>query len=188
VNLERFTYHPQKADFFLTVCRLVSYKQIKLIVQAFNQLKLPLVVIGDGPDMAMLKAIAKPNIQLLGTQPNAVVEDYMARAKAFVYAACEDFGIAPVEAQACGTPVIAFGKGGALETVVDYYQNPQTATGIWFHQQTPPSLIEAVETFCTINHQINPENCRLQANRFSSRIFKTSYLTLIEKYCQEALP
>jgi glycosyltransferase involved in cell wall biosynthesis len=185
VNLDRFPYHPQKSDFFLTVCRLVSYKQIKLIVQAFNQLKLPLVVIGDGPDLDALQAIAEPNIQLLGSQPDAVVEDYMAKAQAFVYAACEDFGIALVEAQACGTPVIAFGKGGALETVIDYYQNPKTATGLWFRQQTPASIIEAVETFCEIKHQINPENCRLQANRFSSKIFKTSYLTLIEKYCQD---
>ncbi|MFM1841575.1 MAG: hypothetical protein RLZZ490_306 [Cyanobacteriota bacterium] len=184
VNLDRFPYQPQKSDFFLTVCRLVSYKQIKLIVQAFNQLQLPLVVIGDGPDFADLKAIAKPNIQLLGSQPNAVVEDYMAKAQAFVYAACEDFGIALVEAQACGTPVVAFGKGGALETVIDYYQNPKTATGLWFRQQNPASLVEAVETFCEIKHQIDPENCRLQANRFSSKIFETSYLTLIEKYCQ----
>jgi glycosyltransferase involved in cell wall biosynthesis len=184
VNLERFRYQSQKDDFFLTVCRLVSYKQIKLIVQAFNQLNFPLVVIGDGPDMAALQAIAKPNIQLLGSQPNTVVEDYMARAKAFVYAACEDFGIALVEAQACGTPVIAFGKGGALETVIDYFQTPETATGLWFRQQTPASLVAAVETFCEISHQIDPENCRRQANRFSSKIFKTSYLALLEKYCQ----
>lgn len=184
VNLERFHYQSQKEDFFLTVCRLVSYKQIKLIVQAFNQLQLPLVVIGDGPDMAALQAIAKPNIQLLGSQPNTVVEDYMARAKAFVYAACEDFGIALVEAQACGTPVVAFGKGGALETVIDYFQTPETATGLWFRQQTPASLVAAIETFCEINHQIDPENCRQQANRFSSKIFETSYLTLLEKYCQ----
>ncbi|WP_265583471.1 glycosyltransferase [Synechocystis salina] len=94
VNLERFTYQEKKDDFFLTVCRLVSYKQVKLIVQAFNQLQLPLVVIGDGPDLSLLQELAQPNVQILGAQPNAVVEDYMARAKAFVYGACEDFGIA----------------------------------------------------------------------------------------------
>lgn len=188
VNLDRFAYQPQKDDFFLAVCRLVSYKRVKLMVEAFNHLQLPLVVIGDGPDMAALKAIAKPHIQLLGSQPNAVVEDYMARAKAFVYTACEDFGIALVEAQACGTPVIAYGKGGALETVIDYYQNPEKATGLWFRQQTPASLVEAVETFCEINHHIDPENCHLQANRFSSKIFATSYLACIDKYCQDAFP
>lgn len=183
VDLERFTYQEKKDDFFLTVCRLVSYKQVKLIVQAFNQLQLPLVVIGDGPDFAELQELAQGNIQILGSQPNQVVEDYMARAKAFVYGACEDFGIALVEAQACGTPVIAFGRGGALETVIDYQKSPQTATGLWFKQQTVTSLVEAVETFCAINHQISPENCRLQGNRFSSRIFQTSYLALLEKHC-----
>lgn len=167
VNLDRFTYQEKKDDFFLTVCRLVSYKQVKLIVQAFNQLQLPLVVIGDGPDLPLLQELAQPNVQILGPQPNAVVEDYMARAKAFVYGACEDFGIALVEAQACGTPVIAFGRGGALETVVDYQKNPKTATGIWFDQQTVESLVQAVETFSNISHQISSENCFLQANRFS---------------------
>ena len=162
---------------------MVSYKQVKLIVQAFNQLQLPLVVIGDGPDFAELQELAQGNIQILGSQPNAVVEDYMARAKAFVYGACEDFGIALVEAQACGTPVIAFGRGGALETVIDYQKNPETATGLWFDQQTVSSLVGAVETFCAISHQISPENCRKQANRFSSRMFQTSYLTFLEKHC-----
>jgi glycosyltransferase involved in cell wall biosynthesis len=186
VNLERFTYQEKKDDFFLTVCRLVSYKQVKLIVQAFNQLQLPLVVIGDGPDLSLLHELAQPNVQILGAQPNAVVEDYMARAKAFVYGACEDFGIALVEAQACGTPVIAFGRGGALETVVDYKKNPQTATGLWFNQQTVESLVQAVETFSNLRHQISPENCFLQANRFSSKMFQTSYLALLEKYCHQA--
>ncbi|AGF52130.1 sll1534 [Synechocystis sp. PCC 6803] len=186
VNLDRFTYQEKKDDFFLTVCRLVSYKQVKLIVQAFNQLQLPLVVIGDGPDLPLLQELAQPNVQILGPQPNAVVEDYMARAKAFVYGACEDFGIALVEAQACGTPVIAFGRGGALETVVDYQKNPKTATGIWFDQQTVESLVQAVETFSNISHQISSENCFLQANRFSSKIFQTSYLALLEKYCHQA--
>lgn len=186
VNLERFTYQEKKDDFFLTVCRLVSYKQVKLIVQAFNQLQLPLVVIGDGPDLSLLQELAQPNVQILGAQPNAVVEDYMARAKAFVYGACEDFGIALVEAQACGTPVIAFGQGGALETVVDYKKNPKTATGLWFDQQTVESLVQAVETFSNLSHQISPENCFLQANRFSSKMFQTSYLALLEKYCHQA--
>ncbi|AIE72836.1 MULTISPECIES: glycosyltransferase [unclassified Synechocystis] len=185
VNLDRFTYQEKKDDFFLTVCRLVSYKQVKLIVQAFNKLQLPLVVIGEGPDLPLLQELAKPNVQILGSQPNAVVEDYMARAKAFVYGACEDFGIALVEAQACGTPVIAFGRGGALETVVDYKKNPQTATGLWFDQQTVECLVQAVETFSNLSHHISPENCFLQANRFSSRIFQTSYLALLEKYCHQ---
>ncbi len=184
VNLDRFTYQPHKADFFLTVCRLVSYKQVKIIVQAFNQLKLPLVVIGDGPDFPALQAIAKDNVKLLGAQNDEVVEQYMANAQGFVYAACEDFGIAPVEAQACGTPVIALGRGGTSETVVDYLQTANQATGLLFHQQTATDLVQAIETFCTIKHLIEPESCQQQAHRFSSRMFATSLTTLVDQYCQ----
>ena len=172
--------------YILFVGRLQARKRIDSLLRACAQLgsQPRLVIIGDGPDREKLQAIAKPNVQLLGNQPNAVVEDYMAKAQAFIYAACEDFGIALVEAQACGTPVIAFGRGGALETVIDYHQNPEKATGLWFPQQTPQSLAETVETFCQIKHLINPENCRLQANRFSSKMFKTSYLAFFETYCQ----
>src|SRR4028119_1170995 len=132
VNIERFSLVTQKEDFYLTVSRLVSYKQVSLIVQAFNQLGRPLVVIGDGPELEAIGKLAGPNVQILGFQPDPVVEQYMAQAKAFVYAACEDFGIALVEAQACGTPVIAYGAGGALETVLDIREHPQTGTGLLF--------------------------------------------------------
>jgi glycosyltransferase involved in cell wall biosynthesis len=184
VNIERFSYQTQKEDFYLTVSRLVSYKHIQLIVLAFNQLGLPLVVIGDGPDRAKLQAIAKPNIQLLGSQPNTVVESYMGRAKAFVYGACEDFGIALVEAQACGTPVIAYGGGGALETVIDLRQNPEEGTGLFFAAQNPASLVQTVETFSQLQHQFNPEPCRQQAAKFSQAIFATSYQRFLEECCQ----
>ncbi|HEY9813891.1 MAG TPA: glycosyltransferase, partial [Candidatus Sericytochromatia bacterium] len=132
VNIERFSFQPQKDDFYLTVSRLVSYKQVSLIVKAFNQLGRELVVIGSGAELEQIRQLAKPNVKIMGAQPDAVVEQYMAQAKAFVYAACEDFGIALVEAQACGTPVIAYGAGGALETVVDILEHPQTGTGLFF--------------------------------------------------------
>ena len=125
-----------KDDFYVTVSRLVSYKKISLIVQAFNKLGYPLIIIGDGPEIAKLRLIAKPNIQILGAQKDTVVEKYVAKEKAFIYAACEDFGIALVEAQACGTPVIAYGNGGALETVIDVQQDAQNGTGILFKHQT----------------------------------------------------
>jgi glycosyltransferase involved in cell wall biosynthesis len=112
VNLDRFIFQAQKEEFYLTVSRLVSYKQVSLIVRAFNQLGLPLIVIGTGPELNSLRQLARANVQILGEQSDRVVADYMANAKAFVYSACEDFGIAPVEAQACGTPVIAYGAGG----------------------------------------------------------------------------
>ncbi|MEB3311946.1 MAG: glycosyltransferase [Snowella sp.] len=183
VNIDRFPYQEKKEDFFVTVSRLVSYKQIKLIIQAFNELQYPLVVIGDGPDLPMLRELAKPNIQLLGSQPNAIVEQYLSQAKAFVYAACEDFGIALVEAQACGTPVIAYGKGGALETVLSIDQSPQTPTGLFFPEQTVPALVRTVETFYQIQHQFNAEHCRAQSAKFSQKIFETSYLAFLEECC-----
>lgn len=119
VNVAEFPFSPHKEDFYLTVCRLVSYKQVSLIVKAFNQLQRPLIIIGTGSEMKQIRQLANSNIQILGWQPDDVVKKYMTKAKAFVYAACEDFGIALVEAQACGTPVIAYGVGGATETVRD---------------------------------------------------------------------
>lgn len=180
VDIERFSFQSQKEDFYLTVSRLVSYKKIPLIVEAFNQLDLPLVLIGEGPQLELVRQMAKSNITVLGGQPNSVVEQYMARAKAFVYAACEDFGIAPVEAQACGTPVIALGQGGALETVKDIRQYTEEGTGMLFEKQTVEDLVKAIETFCEIGHQIKPDSCRLQAMRFTPKIFILSYLTFVD--------
>ncbi len=142
VDISRFSLKSEKDDFYLTVSRLVPYKKVGLIVEAFSQMPdKRLVVIGDGPGMKRLKKIAAPNVELLGFQPDPVVVDYMQQAKAFVYAAEEDFGIVPVEAQACGTPVIAYGKGGVLESVVE------GKTGVFFTEQTPESIIRAVESF-----------------------------------------
>ncbi|WP_319420971.1 glycosyltransferase [Pleurocapsa sp. FMAR1] len=185
VELEKFDFQPEKEDFYLTISRLVSYKQICLIVKAFNQLKKPLVIIGEGPQIEEIRQLAQSNIQVLGWQPHNIVQKYITKAKAFVYAACEDFGIALVEAQACGTPVIAYGKGGALETVKDIRQNPQDGTGLFFEVQKPEALVATVNNFEKLQTQIEPENCRLQANKFSSTIFKQSYLKFIEDCCQE---
>ncbi|MDI9641883.1 glycosyltransferase [Geitlerinema splendidum] len=185
VNLDRFPLHPEKQDFYLTVSRLVSYKQIEVIVEAFNQLGQDLVIIGSGPDFSRLQQLAKPNIKLLGSQPNAVVEEYMAKAKGFVYAACEDFGIALVEAQACGTPIIAYGGGGALETVKDIYRFPQEGTGLFFGKQTPQDLVEAVKRFEQVQNQFNPQKVRSHAERFSPQAFRQRYRAFIE-HCQHA--
>ena len=141
VDVASFSVGHQREPFFLSVSRLVPYKRVDLIVEAFS--KLPyrrLVVIGDG-QMSKLKNRATSNIVLLGYQSFDVVRDYMQRARAFIFAAEEDFGIAPVEAQACGTPVIAFGSGGATETVIE------GETGHLFSEQTADSLIEAVSRF-----------------------------------------
>ncbi|NEQ15669.1 MAG: glycosyltransferase family 4 protein, partial [Moorea sp. SIO3E2] len=163
VNIERFPFQEEKEDFYLTVSRIVSYKQVSLIVQAFNQLGYPLVVIGDGSDLAGIRNLAHKNVKFMGFQPNEVVEQYMAKAKGFVYAACEDFGIALVEAQACGTPVIAYGAGGALETVLDIRQHLDSGTGLLFPEQSSRALIEAMETFETLAGKFNREASRLNA-------------------------
>lgn len=184
VNVERFPFQEHKEDFYLTVSRLVSYKSISLIVEAFNQLGYPLVVIGDGPELEAIRKLAQPNVQVLGFQPNSVVEQYMAKAKAFVYAACEDFGIALVEAQACGTPVIAYGAGGALETVRDIRQHPDRGTGLLFQSQSVAALTEAVRTFETLQGAFSPQISRLNAAQFSPEVFGDRYLAFLER-CQE---
>ena len=185
VNIDRFKVQSQKEDFYLTVSRLVPYKKVSLIVRAFNQLGKPLVVIGEGQELNQIRQLAKSNVQVLGGQPDSVVEQYMASAKAFVYAACEDFGIALVEAQACGTPVIAYQGGGALETVRDIREDPEKGTGLFFFPQTAEALVEAVQTFCQFQAQFNSESCRLQAAKFDVPIFQKSYLDFLEESYQE---
>ncbi|AOX04679.1 glycosyl transferase family 1 [Moorena producens PAL-8-15-08-1] len=185
VNIERFPFQEEKEDFYLTVSRIVSYKQVSLIVQAFNQLGYPLVVIGDGSDLAGIRNLAHKNVKFMGFQPNQVVEQYMAKAKGFVYAACEDFGIALVEAQACGTPVIAYGAGGALETVLDIRQHLDSGTGLLFPEQSSGALIEAMETFETLAGKFNREASRLNAAKFAPNIFADRYLTFLEKCYQD---
>src|SRR5471030_13724 len=158
VDVERFTLQEEKEDFYFTASRMVPYKRIDLIVEAFTQMPdKKLVVIGDGSEMAKIKAKAGSNIEILGYQPDAVMQSHMRRAKAFVFAAEEDFGITPVEAQACGTPVIAYGEGHS--------------TGLFFAQQTVTSLIQAVRQFELIHKSILPQDCRDNALRFSAERF-----------------
>jgi glycosyltransferase involved in cell wall biosynthesis len=180
VQVEQFPFREQKSDYYLTVSRLVSYKKVGLIVEAFNRSGLPLVIIGDGSDMAQIKAVAKTNITLLGTVDNETVQKYMSNAKAFVYVACEDFGIAIVEAQACGTPVIAYNAGGAKETVIDIRENPNQGTGILFSPQTVEGLLEGIHNFRRLEKQFSPDKNRLQAQKFSNEVFKREYLEFLE--------
>jgi glycosyltransferase involved in cell wall biosynthesis len=175
VETDRFPFQADKADFYLTVARLVGYKKIPLIVQAFNQLNLPLVVIGSGPELALVKQLAGPNIKVLGWQSDAVVAQYMAQARAFVYAAYEDFGIAPVEAQSCGTPVIAYASGGTLETVRDLREWGVKATGLLFPQQSVQALVATIETFEQRYREIQPEVVRQHALSFDRTVFQERY-------------
>ena len=180
VDVAAFDLCEQKEDFYLTASRLVPYKRMDLIVKAFAQMPdKRLVVIGDGPDMQKLRAAATPNIELLGYQEFAVLKSHLQRAKAFVFAAEEDFGITPVEAQACGTPVIAYGKGGALETVVAS-SDATKATGVFFTEQTVESLTAAVRAFDARAGEFMPRVCRANAERFSIERFRTEFSAYVE--------
>ncbi len=182
VDLDRFTCTEDKEDFYLTVCRLVSYKQVAPIVAAFNENGQRLVVIGTGTELLKLQQMAKSNVVILGYQSDAIVQDYLARARAFVYAACEDFGIVLVEAQACGTPVIAYGVGGAAETVLDIRSHPDCGTGILFAAQTSAAIIAAVATFETYERKFQALQIRARAERFSHAVFQAQYLSLVARY------
>jgi glycosyltransferase involved in cell wall biosynthesis len=175
VDVDRFSIGKEKKDFYITISRLVSYKKVDLIVRAFNRLPdRDLVVIGDGPEMKSLKKIASSNIIFMGFQPEAVIEDMLKQAKAFVYAAEEDFGIVPVEAQACGIPVIAYGKGGVLETVVE------GETGFFFEEQNETALIEAINAF-EGSALLDPEVIRQNAERFNKARFLREMKSFVEE-------
>jgi glycosyltransferase involved in cell wall biosynthesis len=176
VDVDRFSYTETKEDYYVTISRLVPYKRIDLIVDAFS--KMPdkeLIVIGDGPEMDRLVAKGVPNVTLLGYQPFDAMRHYLERAKAFIFAAEEDFGIAPVEAQACGTPVIAYGKGGATETVIP------GETGLFFHEQTEEALRDAVQRFELARPYLNGERMVSNAGRFSAERFREEFGSLIEE-------
>lgn len=182
VDLDAFELCVDKQDYYLAVSRLVTYKRMDLIIQAFA--KMPskrLVVIGDGPELPKLLALATPNVTLLGFQPFAELKRHMQQAKAFVFAAEEDFGITTVEAQACGTPVIAYGKGGSLETVVDSLDSTK-ATGILYFEQTFDSIIQAVHRFEELPNPIDAKVCRAHAECFSVESFKTHFSQYLDRH------
>ncbi|MFQ6008421.1 MAG: glycosyltransferase family 4 protein [Candidatus Zixiibacteriota bacterium] len=174
VDVTGFQLNTHKEDFYLTVSRMVPYKKVDLIVEAFSSMPdRELIVIGDGPGFEKAKQKAGSNVTLLGFQPTEIVKRYMQRARAFIFAAEEDFGIVPVEAQACGTPVIAYGKGGSLETIVD------GVTGVLFYEQTPQALTAAVREFERQRLQYVPEAIRNYALRFSTENFRERFQAFV---------
>jgi glycosyltransferase involved in cell wall biosynthesis len=178
VAVNDFTCTTNKEDFYLTCSRLVPYKKIDLIVEAFKRMpEKKLIVIGDGPEMNKIKALTASNISLLGYQNFESLRSHMARAKAFVFAAEEDFGIVPVEVQACGTPVIAYGKGGALETVL------ADVTGVFFEKQSTDSIIKAITKFETMD--FDAKTICNHAQQFSTEMFNTKLKTFIDRKLYE---
>jgi len=173
VDIDKFTLCEKKDDFYLTASRLVPYKKTKLIVEAFNEMPdKKLVVIGAGEEYEAIKQIAKENVEVLGYQEDKVLVDYMQRAKAFVYAAVEDFGIVPIEAFACGTPVIALDDGGTAESVID------GVNGVHFQNQTIQDIKQAVNQFESLDFDI----LDIRNSTFKYVDFKYSFKSFVDKY------
>ncbi|AEG61873.1 glycosyltransferase [Desulforamulus ruminis] len=170
-------YHPagNERNYFLCAGRLVGYKRIDLAVQAFSQLKLPLWVAGDGAEYKNLKKLAGSTIKFLGKVPDDELRSLYQRCRAFVFPGEEDFGIMPLEAQACGRPVIAFGRGGALETVVE------GITGIFFEEQSADSLIKTVERFLQSETNFRPEIITAHTKNFEEERFESKILEFVTK-------
>lgn len=187
VDLDRFTIGSEREDFYLVMGRMVPYKRVPLIVEAFARMpERRLVVIGDGPDMAAVRAAAGPNVTILGKLPNHQVVDHMRRAKAFVFAAEEDFGIAPVEAQACGVPVVAYGRGAATETIRG--RDGEGQTGVFFAEQTADAIVAAVEHLDRRLPAITPEACRANAERFATECFRGEVGCFVDAAIAERVP
>ena len=183
VDTDYFTPGNEKReDYYLSVSRLVSYKHIDILVKAFtNMPERQLVIIGGGPEEKRLKALAGKNVKILGYLKTEEVRDYMRRARAFLFAAEEDFGIVPLEAQACGTPVIAYGRGGAKETIITPdNKSGQPATGIFFPTQSPASVIAAITHFETQVENITVTACRENALHFKTSIFHLQFQSFVK--------
>jgi glycosyltransferase involved in cell wall biosynthesis len=181
VDTDQFELQTNKQDYYVTASRMVPYKKIPLIVAAFAQMPdKKLVVIGDGPDWQRCKDAATPNVEMLGYQPADVLKKHLQNAKAFVFAAEEDFGIAPLEAQACGTPVIAFAKGGAVETLRGL--DTDNPSAVFFNEQTPASIMAAVHAFEQTT--ISPAACSDNAQRFASARFRSEFIAYVTQQAQ----
>jgi glycosyltransferase involved in cell wall biosynthesis len=178
VDIEQFRQVDAKENFYLCFGRLMPYKRVDLAVETFKALTdHRLLIIGDGPEYKRLKRSATPNVEFLGYQPDQIARSYLERATALIFPAKEDFGLTPVEAQACGTPVIAFAGGGALETVRALgSSNP---TGILFPQQSVSALTEAINAFERNREAFLPKNCRDNAERFSVERFRKGFMDLV---------
>ncbi|MFA5835571.1 MAG: glycosyltransferase family 4 protein [Bellilinea sp.] len=180
VDIHQYTPGDAKEDFYLTVSRLVPYKKVDEIVRAFTQMpERKLVVIGDGPESACIRKLATPNVEVAGYQPNAEVARWMQRARAFIFAAQEDFGITPLEAQACGTPVIAYQRGGACETIRGL--DDANPTGVFFLEQTAESIIAAVEQFEGSAGRISAQSCRENAEQYSPERFRQEFADFVQR-------
>jgi glycosyltransferase involved in cell wall biosynthesis len=191
VEMNRFRIQDDQEDFFLIVSSFAPYKRIDLAIEAFNRLGYPLKIIGSGPDEKRLRSMARSNVAFLGWQSDEMVADCYSKCRALIFPGEEDFGIVPLEAMASGRPVIAYGRGGALESIASYDQKEKSEgippTGLFFHEQNADSLIGAVERFHRIEREFDPALVRNHARQWDREIFKEkikkSIFEKVEKRC-----
>jgi len=179
VETSSFAIAPAVDDYYLLAGQLVRYKRADLAVEACTRLNRPLMVLGEGDELPRLRRLAGPNVQFLGRQPDSVLREYFSRCRAFLFPGEEDFGITPLEAQACGRPVIALGRGGALETV----KNGET--GLFFEEQTVESLIDAIKRFEATENRFHPETIRNHSLDFDESHFRSKMTDFIEASVEE---
>jgi glycosyltransferase involved in cell wall biosynthesis len=180
VDVDKFILSNRKEDYYLTASRLVPYKRIDLVINAFNQMpERKLILIGSGPERERLKKIANPNIEFIGHQSAEKLGEYMQAAKAFVFAAEEDFGIIVVEAMACGTPVIALNKGGTAESVLN------GKTGILFNEQNHSSIIKAIDELEKMEGLFSPQIIREYSLKFSRKLFEENFIKFVREKAEK---
>ena len=168
-----------REDYYLAVSAFAPYKRLDLAIEACNRLRQRLVIIGSGQDEARLRSLAGPTVHFLGWQPDEAIRDQFRRCRALIFPGEEDFGIVPVEANACGTPVIAFGRGGATETIVPL-GGREAPTGVWFMEQAVACLIDAIEQFAKSEHAFPAAMLRRRALQFTSSRFEREMFSYID--------
>ena len=179
VSVEAFGIARTKADYYVTAGRLVAYKRVDLAIKAFERMGRRLIVVGDGPEASVLQTLATRHVEFVGKVDHATLNRLLGEARAFVFAGIEDFGIAPVEAQATGTPVIALNAGGLRETVKD--DSHHEPTGLFFGSQTVESIIDAVKRFEQQEASFDPLACRRHAETFGAERFRLTFRELVER-------
>jgi glycosyltransferase involved in cell wall biosynthesis len=183
VNVDQFSVSEKDDGYYLIVSALVPYKRVDLAIETFKGSRERLLVVGTGPELSKLQSLASANVEFLGWQSDSDLAKLYAGCRALIFPGIEDFGIVPLEAMASGKPVVAFGQGGALETVVD---DPKRGTGVFFYRQSPEALKEAIDKLGTLN--LDPYTIRAHAERFDRRTFKESYRLYVEKMVDSLSP